>query len=140
LVFRRRGRARRHSGIGLAIAIAIIEFPVGWLAARILQCWPGPTVSEGYHDITRFPNARRIPAWCCFDGRALFFANADCSKSGPGCGGAIAYVRALVCRGSGTGNQVDVTSADVLVELHETLHDKGIELGFAELKIRSKTS
>ena len=29
---------------------------------------------------------------------------------------------------------VDVTAADVLVELHETLQDKGMELGFAELK------
>jgi MFS superfamily sulfate permease-like transporter len=27
-----------------------------------------------------------------------------------------------------------VTSADVLADLHETLRDKGIELGFAELK------
>ncbi len=29
---------------------------------------------------------------------------------------------------------VDVTSADVLVELHDLLQDKGIELVFAELK------
>jgi MFS superfamily sulfate permease-like transporter len=29
---------------------------------------------------------------------------------------------------------VDVTSADALVELHEALHDKGVELVFAELK------
>jgi MFS superfamily sulfate permease-like transporter len=29
---------------------------------------------------------------------------------------------------------IDVTAADVLVELHETLQDKDIELAFAELK------
>src|SRR4029077_3324606 len=52
-------------GIGLAIAIAIIEFL--WDGWRPYSAVLGRAHGvEGYHDITRFPNARRIPGLVLF--------------------------------------------------------------------------
>ena len=93
-------------GIGLAIAIAIIEFLWdGWRPYSAVLARPHGV--EGYHDITRFPNARRIPGLVLFRWDApLFFANAELFKERVlDAVDAIAYVGALVCRGSGTGHQ-----------------------------------
>ncbi|WP_296655398.1 SulP family inorganic anion transporter, partial [Rhodoferax sp.] len=64
-------------GIGLAIVIAVIEFLWdGWRPHfAVLGRVEGV---KGYHDITRYPDARRIPGLVLFRWDApLFFANAE---------------------------------------------------------------
>jgi MFS superfamily sulfate permease-like transporter len=67
-------------GIGLAIAIAVIEFLWdGWRPhCAVLGRAEGV---KGYHDITRYPDARQIPGLVLFRWDApLFFANAEFFK------------------------------------------------------------
>jgi MFS superfamily sulfate permease-like transporter len=67
-------------GIGLAVAIAIIEFLWdGWRPhSAVLGRADGV---KGYHDITRYPRARLIPGLVLFRWDApLFFANAELFK------------------------------------------------------------
>ena len=67
-------------GIGLAIAIAVIEFLWdGWRPhSAVLGRAEGV---KGYHDITRYPGARQIPGLVLFRWDApLFFANAELFK------------------------------------------------------------
>jgi len=122
-------------GIGLAILAAVIEFLWdGWRPySAVLGRADGV---KGYHDITRYPNARLIPGLVLFRWDApLFFANAelfhdrvlDAVAASP------TPVRWLVVAAEPV-TSVDVTSADMLVELDETLHAAGIELCFAEMK------
>src|SRR5262245_56502889 len=64
-------------GIGLAIALAIVEFLWdGWRPhSAVLGRARGV---KGYHDIKRYPDARRIPGLVLFRWDApLFFANAE---------------------------------------------------------------
>jgi len=122
-------------GIGLAIVIAVIEFLWdGWRPHYAVLGRPDGV--KGYHDITRYPDARQIPGLILFRWDApLFFANAeyfkDCVLD------AVAQspspVRWLVVTAEPV-TSVDVTSADILAELDESLHKAGIELCFAELK------
>ena len=122
-------------GIGLAITIAIIEFLWdGWRPhSAVLGRADG---IKGYHDITRYPDARQIPGLVLFRWDApLFFANAEFFKE-----------RILnAVRKSPTPVQwlvvaaepvtsVDITAADMVAELDRSLHTMGIELCFAELK------
>jgi MFS superfamily sulfate permease-like transporter len=122
-------------GIGLAIVIAVIEFLWdGWRPhSAVLGRAEG---LKGYHDIARHPEARQIPGLVLFRWDApLFFANAeyfhdrvlDAAASSP------TPVRRLVVAAEPV-TSVDVTSADMLVELDETLRAAGIELCFAEMK------
>ncbi len=64
-------------GIGLAIVIAVIEFL--WDGWRPYSAVLGRAEGvKGYHDITRYPDARRIPGLVLFRWDApLFFANAE---------------------------------------------------------------
>ena len=64
-------------GIGLAIFIAVIEFLWdGWRPHSAVLGHPDGV--EGYHDVTRYPDARRIPGLVLFRWDApLFFANAE---------------------------------------------------------------
>ena len=122
-------------GIALAIVIAVIEFlwdgwrPHSAVLGRVDRV-------KGYHDITRYPEARLIPGLVLFRWDApLFFANAelfhervlDAVASSP------TPVRWLVVAAEPV-TSVDVTAADVLGELDDTLHAAGIELCFAEMK------
>jgi high affinity sulfate transporter 1 len=122
-------------GIGLAIAIAVVEFLWdGWRPhSAVLGRADGV---KGYHDITRYPDARRIPGLVLFRWDApLFFANAelfndrvlDAVDSSP------TPVRRLVVAAEPV-TSVDVTAADMLAELDENLRAAGIELCFAEMK------
>ena len=122
-------------GIGLAIVIAVIEFLWdGWRPhSAILGRAEG---LRGYHDIARHPEARLIPGLVLFRWDApLFFANAelfhdrvlDAVATSP------TPVRWLVVAAEPV-TSVDVTAADILVELDDTLHASGIELCFAEMK------
>ena len=122
-------------GIGLAVVIAIIEFLWdGWRPHSAVLGRPKDV--EGYHDITRYPGARQIPGLVLFRWDApLFFANAELFKERAlaAVAGSPSAVRWLVVAAEPV-TSVDVTAADVLAELDETLHADGIELGFAELK------
>jgi high affinity sulfate transporter 1 len=122
-------------GIGLAIVIAVIEFLWdGWRPhSAVLGRAEG---IKGYHDITRYPAARRIPGLVLFRWDApLFFANAelfsarvlDAAAASP------TPVRRVVVAAEPV-TSVDVTAADILLELDETLRTAGIELCFAEMK------
>jgi MFS superfamily sulfate permease-like transporter len=122
-------------GIGLAIVIAVIEFLWdGWRPHfAVLGRAEGV---KGYHDISRYPGARLIPGLVLFRWDApLFFANAelfrdrvlDALSESP------TPVRRLVLAAEPV-TSVDVTAADVLAELAQTLHEAGIELCFAEMK------
>lgn len=122
-------------GIGLSIVIAVIEF--------LLDSWrPHSAVLgraegvKGYHDITRYPDARQIPGLVLFRWDApLFFANAELFKERVlhAIAKAPTPVRWLVVAAEPV-TSVDVTAADMLAELDERLHEEGIELCFAELK------
>ena len=122
-------------GIGLAIAIAILEFL--WDGWRPHSAVLGrPEGVDGYHDITRYPGARQIPGLVLFRWDApLFFANAELFKERAleAVAKAPTPVRWLVVTAEPV-TSIDVTAADVLAELDETLHAAGIELCFAELK------
>lgn len=126
-------------GIGLAIVLAVIEFLWdGWRPHfTVLGRAPG---IRGYHDIKRYPNARRIPGLVLFRWDApLFFANAELFQDS--ILAAVAESPTPVKRIIVTAEpvtSVDVTSADMLVELQGMLHSAGIELHFAELKDRVK--
>ena len=49
----------------ILIVIAVIEFL--WDGRRPYSAMLGRTAGvKGYHDITRYPEARLIRAWCCF--------------------------------------------------------------------------
>jgi high affinity sulfate transporter 1 len=122
-------------GIGLAIAVAIAEFLWdGWRPhSAVLGRAHGV---KGYHDITRYPDARQIPGLILFRWDApLFFANAeffnervmDAVAKSP------TPVRWLVVAAEPV-TSVDVTAGDTLAKLDEALHAQGIELCFAELK------
>ena len=91
---------------------------------------------RGYHDIKRYPSARRIPGLVLFRWDApLFFANAE-----------LFHQRVLETNAESPTPErriivtaepvtdIDVTSADMLAELDHTLTESGIELRFAEMK------
>ncbi len=122
-------------GIGLAIAIAIAEFLWdGWRPhSAVLGRAHGV---KGYHDITRYPDARQVPGLVLFRWDApLFFANAEFFKERvlDAVAKSPTPVRWLVVTAEPV-TSVDVTSGDTVAELDETLHAHGIELCFAELK------
>jgi MFS superfamily sulfate permease-like transporter len=122
-------------GIGLAIVMAVIEFLWdGWRPhSAVLGRAQGV---KGYHDMKRYPDARRIPGLVLFRWDApLFFANAeffreralDAVATSP------TPVRWLVVAAEPV-TSVDVTACDMVAELDEALQARGIELCFAELK------
>ena len=122
-------------GIGLAILIAVIEFLWdGWRPhSAVLGRVDG---LKGYHDITRYPAARLVPGLVLFRWDApLFFANAEWFRDRvlAAASNSPSPVRWLVVSAEPM-TSVDVTSADVLDELDETLRTAGITLCFAEMK------
>jgi high affinity sulfate transporter 1 len=122
-------------GIGLAIAIAVIEFLWdGWRPhSAVLGRAEGV---RGFHDITRYPAARQIPGLVLFRWDApLFFANAELFKQRVLDAAAHAPTKArwMVVTAEPV-TSVDVTAADALAELQAALSKTGIELCFAELK------
>ena len=122
-------------GIALAIVIAVIEFlwdgwrPHSAILGRVDRV-------KGYHDITRYPNARLIPGLVLFRWDApLFVANAelfhervlDAVAASP------TPVQWLVVAAEPV-TSVDVTAADAVADLDDTLRTAGITLCFAEMK------
>ena len=122
-------------GIGIAIALAIAEFLWdGWRPhSAVLGRAHGV---KGYHDITRYPDARRIPGLVLFRWDApLFFANAEFFKERvlDAVATSPTPVRWLVVAAEPV-TSVDVTACDMVAELDQALHARGIEFCFAELK------
>jgi MFS superfamily sulfate permease-like transporter len=122
-------------GITLAIIASVIEFlwdgwrPHSAVLGRVRRV-------KGYHDITRYPDARQIPGLVLFRWDApLFFANAelferrvlDAVAASP------TPVRRVVVAAEPV-TSVDVTAGDVVAELDDRLRAAGIELSFAEMK------
>jgi high affinity sulfate transporter 1 len=122
-------------GIGLAIVIAVIEFLWdGWRPhSAVLGRADGV---KGYHDITRYPDARLIPGLVLFRWDApLFFANAEFFQDRvlQAVAASPTPARRVVIAAEPV-TSVDVTSADALAELDDKLDAAGIEMCFAELK------
>jgi MFS superfamily sulfate permease-like transporter len=122
-------------GIALAIGIAVIEFlwdgwrPHSAVLGRVDRV-------KGYHDITRYPDAKQVPGLVLFRWDApLFFANADAFRA------RILEIvdtaepkprRVVVAAEPIT--DVDTTAAEMIEELEQDLAARGVELAFAEMK------
>src|SRR5262249_30342227 len=122
-------------GIALAIVLAVIEFLWdGWRPhSAILGRVQGV---EGYHDVTRYPDAKLISGLVLFRWDApLFFANAEFFQDRvlAAVAASPTPVRRLVIAAEPV-TSVDVTSADTLRDLQQTLQADGVEMCFAELK------
>jgi MFS superfamily sulfate permease-like transporter len=122
-------------GVGIAVVIAVVEFLWdGWRPHfAVLGRVEG---IRGYHDITRYPDARLIPGLVLFRWDApLFFANAELFKDRAldAVATAPTPVRWLVVTAEPV-TSVDVTAADALSELNEALRNMDVKLAFAELK------
>ena len=122
-------------GIALAIVIAVIEFlwdgwrPHSAVLGRVERV-------KGYHDIARYPQARLIPGLVLFRWDApLFFANAELfrERALDAVANSPTPVGWLVVAAEPV-TSIDVTAADGVCELDDTLHAAGIELCFAEMK------
>ncbi|MEG1040167.1 MAG: sulfate permease [Pseudomonas sp.] len=130
-------------GIGLAVVIAVIEFL--WDGWRPHYAVLGRVDGiRGYHDISRYPHARRVPGLVLFRWDApLFFANAELFQTCvlDAVAASPTPVRRVVITAEPV-TSVDVTSADMLIELGETLRRQNVELRFAEVKdpVREKLS
>ena len=122
-------------GIALAIVVAVIEFL--WDGWRPHSAVLGHVDRiKGYHDVTRYPEALLTPGLVLFRWDApLFFANAelfhkrvlDAVANSP------TPVRWLVVTAEPV-TSIDVTAADAVCELADTLHAAGIGFYFAEMK------
>jgi high affinity sulfate transporter 1 len=122
-------------GIFIAVALSLLNF--------IRRAWrPHHAVLgraddvKGYHDVTRYPDAKRIPGLVLFRWDApLFFANAE--EFADDVRQAIAFsptpVRWVVVAAEPI-TDLDTTAADVVKELDGELAAEGIDLRFAEMK------
>lgn len=122
-------------GIVIAVVLAIIQFfERSWRPYTAVLGKPAEV--DGYHDITRYPEATQIPGLLMLRWDApLFFANANIFRQ---------KVRNLVAHtepkpvwivvAAEPVTDVDTTAAEMLVDLDEELNAGGIHLVFAELK------
>ncbi|MDF3868501.1 sulfate permease [Pseudomonas denitrificans (nom. rej.)] len=122
-------------GICIAVVISVIEFLWdGWRPHHaVLGRVDGV---RGYHDVTRYSNARRIPGLVLLRWDApLFFANAEQFQNQvlAALDESPTPVQRLVIAASPV-TSIDVTSADMLAELDKVLEQRGVELQFAEMK------
>ena len=122
-------------GIGIALAVAIAEFLWdGWRPhSAVLGRVDGV---RGYHDVARYPEARRVPGLVLFRWDApLFFANAELFRQrlSRAIASSPTPVRRVVVTAEPV-TSIDITSADMLRELEASLRASGIELCFAEMK------
>lgn len=122
---------------GIFIAIGLALFAFIWRAWKPYDAVLGHVDGlKSYHDISRHPEARRIPGLVLFRWNApLFFANAETFRE--------QVLRAVADAPTPTRwvvvtaepiTDVDVTAADVLADLDKSLHQAGMDLLFAEMK------
>jgi MFS superfamily sulfate permease-like transporter len=91
---------------------------------------------KGYHDITRHPEAKRIPGLVLFRWDApLFFANAGVFHEHvlQAVADAPTPVKWVVVAAEPV-TDIDITAGETLAELDADLHKAGMELCFAEMK------
>jgi high affinity sulfate transporter 1 len=123
------------AGIFLAVGLALAAF--FWRAWRPHSAILGRVDGmKGYHDITRYPDARQLDGLVLFRWDApLFFANAEAFREAieASVAAASAPVRWVVVAAEPV-TDIDMTAADVLEELLAILERDDIELRFAELK------
>ncbi len=122
-------------GIFIAVGLALGNFI--WRAWRPYDAVLGKVDGlKGYHDVTRYPAARRVPGLVLFRWDApLFFANAEifgqdvreAVQASP------TPARRVVVAAEPV-TDVDTTAADVIQSLHDDLDAAGVELHFAEVK------
>jgi MFS superfamily sulfate permease-like transporter len=122
-------------GIFIAVGLSLLAFI--WRAWRPYHTILGRVDGmKGYHDITRHPEAKRIPGLILFRWDApLFFANAEMFRE---------HVLRAVSEAPTTTQwivvaaepvtDVDITSADMLAELNSELQHSDIKLCFAQMK------
>lgn len=122
-------------GIFIAVGLALLSFI--WRAWRPHSAVLGRVLNvKGYHDITRYPEAKRVPGLILFRWDApLFFANAETFRESV----LLAIAESptpprWVVVAAEPVTDVDVTAADLLTELDDELGRDGIELCFAEMK------
>lgn len=122
-------------GIVIAVFVAILQF-----FERFWRPYSAvlgdPKGVPGYHDIERYPHAKQIPGLLMIRWDApLFFANANIFRK---------RVRDLIAASDPKPlwvlvaaepvSDIDVTAADVLIDLDLELNAEGIHLVFAEVK------
>jgi len=122
-------------GIFIAVALSLLNF--------IRRAWrPHHAVLgraddvKGYHDVTRYPDAKRVPGLVLFRWDApLFFANAEAfaDEVREAIASSPTPVRWVVVAAEPI-TDLDATAADVLKELDGELATQGIDLRFAEMK------
>jgi MFS superfamily sulfate permease-like transporter len=93
---------------------------------------------RGYHDLQRYPGARLVPGLVIFRWDApLFFANAELflARVLEAVADSPTPVQQVIVAAEPI-TSVDVTSADMLLDLAGKLRASGIQLRFAEMKSR----
>jgi high affinity sulfate transporter 1 len=122
-------------GIVIAVFVAILQFfERFWRPYSAIL--GDPDGVPGYHDIKRYPDAKQIPGLLMIRWDApLFFANANIFRK---------RIRDLVAASDPKPFwvlvaaepvlDIDVTAADVLIDLDLELNEEGIHLVFAEVK------
>ncbi len=122
-------------GIFIAVGLALLAFI--WRAWRPYDAVLGRVDGlKGYHDITRYPQAKRIPGLVLFRWDApLFFANAEVFHEHvlQAVADAPTPVKWVVVAAEPV-TDIDITAADTLAHLDDALHKAGIQLCFAEMK------
>jgi high affinity sulfate transporter 1 len=122
-------------GIFIAVALALLDFirrawrPYDAVLGRVDDL-------KGYHDVTRHPDAKRIPGLLLFRWDApLFFANAEvfADRLRQAIASSPTPVRWAVVAAEPV-TDLDTTAADVLRELDGELAAEGVDLRFAEMK------
>jgi high affinity sulfate transporter 1 len=122
-------------GIFIAVALALLDFirrawrPYDAVLGRVDDV-------KGYHDVTRYPDARRIPGLVLYRWDApLFFANAEvfADRIRQAVASSPTSARWVVVTAEPI-TDLDTTAADVLKELDQDLDGEGVDLRFAEMK------
>jgi high affinity sulfate transporter 1 len=122
-------------GILIAVGLALLDF--------IRRAWrPYDAVLgrvdglKGYHDVTRYPEARRVPGLVLFRWDApLFFANAEvfADRIRQAVASSPTPARWVVVAAEPV-TDLDTTAADVLKDIDEELAARDVDLRFAEMK------
>jgi high affinity sulfate transporter 1 len=123
------------TGIFISIGLALLAFI--WRAWRPYAAVLGRVDGvSGWHDLSRHPEARRIPGLLLFRWDApLFFANAQAFHEQVLRAVAAAPTRThWVVVAAEPVTDVDITAADALLALDAELHQAGMDLFFAEMK------
>lgn len=122
-------------GIFIAVALAMLGFI--WRAWRPYDAVLGRVTGlKGYHDVTRYPEASRIPGLVIFRWDApLFFANAEVFREHvlQAVADAPTPTKWVVVAAEPV-TDIDITAAEALSALDDDLQRAGIELCFAEMK------